>query len=131
MKVYKTREFARLCRNASVADWDLCEAAERAEKGLVDASIGKFLIKQRIARRNEGRSGGFRAIVFHGQGDRAVFLHLFAKNERSNLTRAEQDAYRDIAKELADLTIDQIRALVDRQKWIEIDYESFRKKIPK
>lgn len=131
MKVYKTREFARLCRKAGVADLDLCEAADRAEKGLVDASIGKFLIKQRIARRNEGRSGGFRTIVFHRHGERAVFLHLFAKNERSNLTRAEEDAYRDIAKELADLRTDQIGALVDRQKWVEIDDENFRKKIPK
>jgi hypothetical protein len=38
-------------------------AIERAEEGLVDADLGGGVIKQRIARRGEGRSGGYRTII--------------------------------------------------------------------
>ena len=129
MKIYKTKEFARLARKAGVDDLNLCDAIDRADNGLVDASIGKFLIKQRIGRKNEGRSGGFRTIVFYRQGDRAIFLHLFAKNDRGNLTSTELAAYREFAKHLAMLTIEQIRKLVEQEKWIEIDDEYDKEKI--
>ena len=123
MIAYKTKEFARLVRKAGVDDLSLREAIARAERGLIDAAIGKFLIKQRVARRNEGRSGGFRTIAFHQPGDRAVFLHLFAKNEKGNLTDAELATYREFAKHLATLTAEQIRKLVEQKKWIEIGNE--------
>jgi hypothetical protein len=124
MRLFKTRELARLARKAGLSDGLLREAIARAERGLIDAQIGRFLIKQRIARENEGKSGGFRAIVFHRQIDRAVFLHLFAKNERDNLTPAEQDAYREFAKQLADLSDQSIGRLLNEKRWIEIGYES-------
>lgn len=120
MKVYKTKEFARLARKAGVDDQSLGEAVARAESGLIDAAIGKFLIKQRVGRRNQGRSGGFRTIAFHRLGDRAVFLHLFAKNAQGNLTDAELAAYRELAKHLAILSPEQISRLVEEKKWIEI-----------
>lgn len=123
MRLFKTKEFARLARKAALSDRSLREAVARAEDGLVDARIGKFLIKQRIARENEGRSGGFRAIIFHRQSDRVVFLHLFAKNERNNLTGSEEDAYRDFAKELAALDEHLVNKLVRENRWMEISYE--------
>jgi hypothetical protein len=79
------------------------------------------LIKQRVARRNEGRSGGYRTIVFYQQGHRAVFLHLFAKSDKGNLTNDELAAYRSFAKHLADLTAHQVRALIDQVKWLELE----------
>lgn len=65
MRILKTKEFARLTRKEGIDDLSLYQAVQRAEKGLIDATIGKFLIKQRVARRNEGRSGGFRTIIFY------------------------------------------------------------------
>jgi hypothetical protein len=52
--------------------------------------------------------------------DRAIFLHLFAKNDRDNLSNAELEAYRDFARVLANLTSEQIKGLVEQSKWIEI-----------
>ena len=123
MKVYKTREFARLAQKAAVDDPSLWEGNSACGKGLIDATVGKFLIKQRVARRNEGRSGGFRTIAFYRQGDRAVFLHLFAKNDKGNLTDAELAAYREFAKYLALLTTEQTTKLVEQNKWIEVSNE--------
>lgn len=129
MRVFKTKEFARQVRKEGLSDLELCEAVERAMKGLVDAQIGKFLIKQRVARRSEGRSRGFRTIIFYQEDDRAVFLHMFAKSDKSDLTNTEEAAYRDFAKELATIKTEQITRLVALKKWMEIDYEGYQKKI--
>ena len=61
------------------------EAIERAESGLIDADLGGGLIKQRVARKGQGRSGGYRMIVGYRVKDRAVFLLGFAKSERENI----------------------------------------------
>jgi hypothetical protein len=73
MRVYKLKDFARAARKNGIGDDDLREAVRRAERGLTDGDLGKFLIKQRIARLNEGRSGGFRAILVHRKGGRPCF----------------------------------------------------------
>ena len=64
MKLYKTREFARQARQCRLADAELREAVQRAEQGLVDAGIGAYLVKQRVARKGQGRSRGYRTIIF-------------------------------------------------------------------
>jgi hypothetical protein len=129
MRIFKTKEFARLARKEGIDDLSLYQAVQRAQKGLIDATIGKFLIKQRVARRNEGRSGGFRTIIFYQQANRSVFLHLFAKNEKDSLTNTEEVTYREFAKSLATIRPDQVKVLVETQKWIEIDSDDGKEKI--
>jgi hypothetical protein len=63
----------------------LREAIERAERGLIDADLGGGLIKQRVARTGEGRSGGYRMIVGYRVKNRAVFLVGFAKSQQANI----------------------------------------------
>jgi len=63
----------------------------------VDADLGGGVIKQRIARPSEGRSGGFRTIILLELEVRAVFVYGFAKNERQNIGDDELRAFRDLA----------------------------------
>ena len=65
LRVFKTRTFARLIRNTDISDQGLREAIERVVKGLVDAELGRGLVKQRVARQGQGRSGGggYRTII--------------------------------------------------------------------
>ncbi len=63
MRVFKTKWFSRFARQEDVADTKLVEAVRNIENGLVDADYGGGLIKQRIARDGEGRSGGYRGII--------------------------------------------------------------------
>ena len=81
-------------------DAKLCEAVERAAKGLVDADLGGGVIKQRIARPGQGRSGGVRALVLFRRGERAFFVHGFAKSAREDLRRDELKALRELADEM-------------------------------
>lgn len=73
------------------------EAVERAATGLIDAELGSGLIKQRVARQGQGRSGGYRTIIALHVGDRAFFLHCFAKSDRANISDAELRSLREIA----------------------------------
>ena len=50
--------------------------------GLIDANLGGGVIKQRIARKGGGRSGGFRAIVLFRRDELAFFVYGFAKSSR-------------------------------------------------
>lgn len=54
-------------------------------------SLGGGLRKFRFARPGGGKSGGYRTIHVFGGGHMPVFLvTVFAKNEKDNLSRAEQ-----------------------------------------
>lgn len=85
MRVFLTKRFVRFARSERISDERLCEAIARAEKGLIDADLGGGLIKQRVARPGQGRSGGYRTVLAFRRLGRAVFLYGFAKNERDNI----------------------------------------------
>jgi len=97
VRVFKTRWFARYARREQIEDRSLCGAIERAERGIVDADLGGGVIKQRVARAGQGRSGGYRVLIAYRFGDRSVFLYGFAKNERENIKEDELATLREIA----------------------------------
>lgn len=96
MRIYKTRWLARFVRRERIADRSLREAITRAERGLMDADLGGGIIKQRVAREGQGRSGGYRMLVAYRAGERAVFLYGFAKRERENIDPDELLTLREI-----------------------------------
>jgi hypothetical protein len=97
LAVNKTKPFARFARLARIDDTALWKAAERANWGLIDADLGSGVIKQRIARSGEGKSGGSRTIVLFRLGERAVFVHGFAEKEPGNIWQNELEAFRELA----------------------------------
>lgn len=97
MRVFKTKPFARFARNEGIDDDELCDAVMRAEKGLIDADLGGGVIKQRLARQGQGKSGGFRSIVLFRRSEKAFFVYGFAKNDRANIKRDELKAFRRLA----------------------------------
>ena len=99
MQTFKTKAFARFANRDGLEDAALCEAIGRARRGLIDADLGGGVIKQRIARRGGGRSGGFRTIVLFRRGELAFFVYGFAKSDRANLRRDELATFRLLAGE--------------------------------
>ncbi len=97
LQIYKTKWFGRFARREGILDSSLLEAIERAERGIVDADLGAGLIKQRVARKGQGRSGGYRVIAAYRAKDKAFFIYGFAKSERENLAPDELNTARDIA----------------------------------
>ena len=66
-------------------------------------SLGGGLRKVRIPREGDGKSGGYRTIyVFAGTHMPIFLITVFAKNEKSNLTKSEQAAAIRLSKILVD-----------------------------
>ena len=103
MRAFKTKPFARFANREEIPDAVLCDAVQRAGRGAIDADLGGGVLKQRIARKGQGRSGGFRVIVVFRRGERAFFVHGFAKSDRENLRRNELRALRSLANEMLGL----------------------------
>ena len=99
LRTFKTKAFARFADREGLEDAALCEAVRRARRGQIDADLGGGVIKQRIARKGGGRSGGFRTIVLFRRGELAFFVYGFAKSDRENLRRNELETFRLLADE--------------------------------
>jgi hypothetical protein len=97
LRIFKTKLFVRYARRERIDDVSLREAIERAERGLVDGNLGSDVIKQRVARKGQGRSGGYRVLIAYQRSNRAVFLYGFAKSERENIDDDELATLQDIA----------------------------------
>jgi hypothetical protein len=93
MRVFKVKECARQCRRLGIEDAALRGAVKEIEAGKIDAALGGEVYKQRIARRGQGKSGGYRAILIFRLEHRAVFMHAFAKNVSANISHVQLRAY--------------------------------------
>ena len=82
MRVLMNKAFSRFARKAKLTDAVICNAIAIAESGLIDAHLGGGVIKKRIARPGEGKSGGIRALIAYRKGVRAVFVYGFSKKRQ-------------------------------------------------
>ena len=100
MRIFQNKAFLRFAKKAGIGDAVLCEAIRDAERGLIAADLGGGVIKQRIARPGQGKSGGFRTLIVFRAGARAFFVHGFAKNEKDNIGQDELVALKKLAAAL-------------------------------
>ncbi|WP_293094803.1 type II toxin-antitoxin system RelE/ParE family toxin [Moorena sp. SIOASIH] len=105
--------FQRFSRRERMTDAMLLSAVMRAEQGLIDADLGGGVIKQRIARESQGKSGGYRSIILFLCGDKAFFIYGFAKSERDNISNDELADFKKAALEYLALSDEQIQQLID------------------
>jgi hypothetical protein len=110
--VFVVKAFRRFQRRGNISDAMLCAAVKSAAIGLIDADLGGEVIKQRVARSGQGKSGGYRTLIAFRHGRRAVFLFGFAKSERANL-RPQQ---------LAELKL-------YAQRWLGLDDETIERAV--
>ena len=99
------------------------EAVARAEKGQIDADLGGEVIKQRIARPGQGKSKGYRTIIFFRRGTRAFFVYGFAKSQRANINNDEETRFKEAAKHVLALTEKQLAELLKRGDFVEVKSE--------
>jgi hypothetical protein len=103
LTVVETVEFVRAASAAGMDDGD--------REALIDllstdpdagTSLGGGLHKIRVARRGEGKSGGYRVLYFYREEDLpVVLLTAFAKNQKSNITAKERSELIELCGELA------------------------------
>jgi hypothetical protein len=96
-------------------------AIERAERGLIDADLGGGVIKQRVARPGEGRSGGFPTLIAFKTAKRSVFMFGFAKSDMGNINDRELDDLRKAATVYMRLSEEAVDAAVAERKLLEVE----------
>ena len=121
MKIYKLRAFAQFARKQKISNKALKDAISEAEKALIDADLGGHVIKQRISRPKQGKSGGYRTIIIFKKDDKAFFVHGYAKSDLDNITKKELKFYKEAAKIYLKLTDQQIQAAIETGKMTEVE----------
>lgn len=121
MRIYKSKAFSKFAKGEGISNKRLLQAVNDAEAGLIDADYGGGVIKQRIARPNAGKSGGYRSIILYRRGNKAFFVYGFAKNERSNISNAEVRDFKDLADKLFGMSDNQIALFIKSDKMEEIN----------
>lgn len=120
MRIFKNAWFDRFARKQRIADAALRDAVQRAERGLIDADLGSGVIKQRVAREGQGKSGGYRTIILYRQEQRAYFVFGFAKNEQENIGDDEEAQFKKMAKDVLALSDEQIMELIEKGRLSEV-----------
>jgi hypothetical protein len=124
MAIYKTRWFERWARKQGLTTPSLCAAVLEMKAGLYEADLGSGLLKKRIARPGQGKSGGFRTLVATNKVSRWVFVFGFPKNERSNIDKDEEEALKKLAAHLLSLTTQAIGKAQRDGELMEVDCDA-------
>lgn len=120
MRIFKNAWFERFARKQNISDKAIAQAIERAEQGLIDADLGGGVIKQRVARLGQGKSGGFRTVILYRTTERAFFVYGFAKSDRDNIDEDDEVQFRKAAGYVLGLSDEQLAVLIGKGQFSEV-----------
>ena len=78
------------------------------------------VIKQRIARANEGKSGGYRSIILFRKGALAFFVYGFAKSEQDNIDKSDERDFKELAKIVLAVSDAELKRLIESGNYTEV-----------
>ena len=120
MKIYKTKLFHRWAIGEGVDDASLRAAVREMTQGLADA-LGGYVFKKRIPLPGRGKRGGARTLIAYKQGNVAIFMYGFSKNEQANIDTNELKALRLLAKQLLNFNETDLVKAVNAGELREVD----------
>jgi hypothetical protein len=120
MRIFKNSWFAHFADKEGIMDSELKEAVTLLETNQNNADLGGGVYKLRLARPGEGKSGGYRVIVFYRTEERTFFAYAFAKSKRGNIDEKELRGYKKRAKNDLSLTDEQIKEQLRKRIFIEV-----------
>lgn len=120
MRIFKTKYFAKFAEKNDIDDEMLIKAVERAEQGLIDANLGGNVIKQRVARKGSGRSGGYRTLILYKINGNHFFVYGFAKNQQENISSKDLADLKRLAMIFSEYNLEKLNYSVKMGKLVEI-----------
>lgn len=121
MRIFKNKWFSKFAKKEGIGDEKLIQAVRDIDAGQIDADYGGGVVKQRIARPKEGKSGGYRTIILIRKGDKAFFVYGFAKSVLDNIDGADVRGFKKLAKAMLSVTPAQLVQLLEKGEIEEIE----------
>lgn len=126
MKQFKVKKFVTEAKKLKVADKVLSRTLSHFLKvdlkGRQKNALGAGLYKLRLAtNEGQGKSGGSRTILALKEEKRVIWLHLFAKNEKENITASELKKLKVLADILLTISDKDITQLIKNNELCEVN----------
>jgi hypothetical protein len=121
LRSFKSKEFAKWQRKEQLPEETLLTGVQEIRNGLIDANLGGYLIKKRLPKQGQGKSGGYRTLLAYKKGDNLFFIHGFGKNEKDNITRQEKEALKMYADILTSHSDEELNQLVMQKVLFELE----------
>ena len=115
-----TKHFSKWAAKQKIPKREFANALTEIVAGNFEVNLGGYLYRKRIRFEGQGKSGGGRTIICYKKGDRAIFVHGFAKNEKANLSKKELIAFKELSKILLKLSPEEIEIAIKNKYLIEI-----------
>jgi hypothetical protein len=122
VRIFKNKWFAKFAKRERISDSQLCKLVKEIEKGLIDVNYGDGVIKQRLARVNQGKANGYRCIVLFRYRELSILVYGFPKNECSNISQNDEQEFKKLAQEMLSLSEDEISGLIQSRELVEVLY---------
>ena len=87
MRIFTLTAFQKWAAKERLTRAMLIAAVAEMERGLIDAELGGFVCKKRIALPGRGKSAGARTLIAFKSEDRAIFMYGFTKINRHILEK--------------------------------------------
>jgi hypothetical protein len=120
MKQLMTKQFSKWASRQQIPQNELTRALQEVKVGNFEANLGGQIYKKRIRFQGKGKSGSGRTIVCYKKKDRIIFIHGFAKNEKSSLTKKELTGFKEFAQILLAFLPEEIEAAIKNGDFIEV-----------
>jgi hypothetical protein len=124
MRFFKNKWVARWAHAEDIADSILLQAAVEVVAGHVEADLGGYLFKKRLAREGSGKRGSYRVLIGYQRqnAERIIFLYAFAKNAKANISDKEKEALSLVAEAFISATDVQIALLLKEGSIVEVQH---------
>lgn len=122
-RAFKTLTFNKWATKNRITDQMLNAVVTDIRKGLIDVDLGHYLIKQRIAIGNRGKSSGARIIIGTNKTNYYFFIYGFKKNELYNIAKEDEMLLREMAKKYFKLSSEQVACAIKQGELTEVIYE--------
>jgi hypothetical protein len=122
LRIFKNKWFTKFAKKERISDQKLIDMIKDLEHGMIDVDYGGGVIKQRLARPNQGKSAGYRCIILFRVKDRAFFMYGFPKSERDNISKEDEQAFKDLSQQMLNFSDADIETMLETGILIEVPY---------
>lgn len=107
-------------KSEKLSDRFLLNAFNEMNAGLIDAKLGKYIYKKRVAIAGKGKSNSLRTIVAFKSEKRAVFIYGFSKSDQENISGKELKALKIFAIDVISYNEQEIQHAIKIGTFIEV-----------